>query len=180
VKGHDRTLLALAAVFLVAGLFTSRPAMAATHHHSRSVAPTSATPFFSFLSLFAPRSGGVALSSFQGNVDAAAMAAGVPTGIARAVIRSESGYNPRAVSRSGALGLGQILCSTARGIGFSGSCRDLRDPDVNLRYSMAYLRMAIDRGGSGCAGISLYNRGIAARPVCTGYGRMVLARVARE
>lgn len=115
------------------------------------------------------------VSAMRSRVTLAAISAGVPVNIADAVVRVESGYNPRAMSASGAYGLGQVLCSTARRIGFSGPCSELRDPDVNLRYAMAYLRLALDRGGAGCAGVSLYNRGVAARPVCTGYGRMVLA-----
>jgi soluble lytic murein transglycosylase-like protein len=116
-------------------------------------------------------------ADMAGLVDQAAHVAGVPVAIARAVVRHESGFNPRARSRSGAIGLGQILFGTARSLGYAGTAAGLYDPHVNLRFSMRYLRMALDRGGHGCAGLSLYERGIYARPFCTTYGRHV-ARLA--
>lgn len=116
-------------------------------------------------------------SQFHGMVDEVASAHGVPSRIAHAVIRSESNYNPNARSHSGAIGLGQILCGTARGIGFVGSCSALYEPRTNLTYSMKYLAQALRKGGHGCAGVSLYELGTAATPRCTGYGRMVMARV---
>jgi hypothetical protein len=112
-------------------------------------------------------------------VSSAAMAAGVPVRLAHAVVRAESGYRPRAVSWAKALGIGQIKCQTARSLGFEGPCAGLFDPESNLRYSMQYLRLALNRGGQGCAGLSLYERGIAARPRCTSYGRRVMVLASR-
>jgi hypothetical protein len=109
-------------------------------------------------------------------VDQAAAAAGVPAHLAHAVIRQESDYNPALRGSAGEWGIGQIKCPTARSVGFSGSCGQLADAATNLRYSMAYLRLALDRGGRGCAGVSLYQRGVFARPGCSGYGRQVMAR----
>lgn len=115
----------------------------------------------------------------RGLVDAAAFAAGVPGHLAHAVIRQESNYNPRLRGRAGEWGIGQIKCQTARGVGFSGSCAQLADAATNLRYAMRYLRLALDRGGPGCAGVSLYQRGIYGRASCSGYGRQVMARAGR-
>lgn len=109
----------------------------------------------------------------------AAFAAGVPVAIAQAVVRHESNYNARARARAGEWGLGQIKCQTARGVGFRGSCHELADASTNLAYAMAYLKQAIDKGGAGCAGVSLYNMGVLARARCTGYGRQIMARAAR-
>jgi soluble lytic murein transglycosylase-like protein len=110
-------------------------------------------------------------------VDSAALSAGVPASIAHAVIRQESNYNPQLRGRAGEWGIGQIKCQTARSVGFSGSCGALADPATNLRYSMAYLHLALNRGGPGCAGVSLYQRGVFGRASCSGYGRQVMARV---
>lgn len=107
-------------------------------------------------------------------VDAAAVAAGVPIHIARAVVRIESNYNPRVTGRAGEVGLMQIKHATARGIGYRGSRSSLYDVDVNLRWGMRYLRIALDRGGTGCAGVGLYQRGVYAKPRCTAYGRKVM------
>jgi soluble lytic murein transglycosylase-like protein len=114
--------------------------------------------------------------AYAGLVDQAAWSQGVPLSIAHAVVHHESNYNPRLRGRAGEWGIGQIKCQTARGVGFSGSCSELADPSVNLTYSMKYLRQAIDKAGDGCAGVSLYNTGVAARPRCTAYGRQVLRR----
>lgn len=117
-------------------------------------------------------------TDFHGLVSQAALEAGVPDHIAHAVIRHESRYNPRAYNR-GAMGMGQILCRTAHGIGFRGHCSGLYEPATNLRWSMKYLASALRRGGAGCSGISLYQTGIHRRPHCSAYGRAVMARAGR-
>lgn len=113
----------------------------------------------------------------RGLVTIAALTAGVPEDIAHAVIRTESGYNPYARGAAGEWGLGQIKCPTARSLGFRGGCGALADPATNLRFSLAYLRLALDRGGQGCAGVSLYQRGLYGRASCSAYGRRVMMRV---
>ena len=47
---------------------------------------------------------------------------GVPTWFALRIAKVESGYNPRVRGRAGEIGVYQIKCQTARGLGFSGSC----------------------------------------------------------
>lgn len=118
-------------------------------------------------------------SGLHALVDAAAAAAGVPLAIAHAVIRQESNYIPSTRGSAGEWGLGQIKCPTARGLGFSGPCGALADPATNLRYAMAYLRLALARGGVGCVGVSLYQRGVYGRAGCSAYGRAVMARAGR-
>lgn len=61
-----------------------------------------------------------------------------------AVIREESTFNPRAVSRTGAVGLMQIMPATGRfiaeRIGYSPFSRDdLLDPETNIRFGAWYL-----------------------------------------
>src|SRR4051812_28246037 len=99
-------------------------------------------------------------SDLRAMVTMAALSAGVPDNIAHAVIRQESNYNPHLRGRAGEWGLGQIKCQTARSVGFSGSCGALSDAATNLRFSFAYLRLALNRGGQGCAGVALYQRGV--------------------
>lgn len=101
----------------------------------------------------------------------------VPPELAHAVVSVESGYNPKALSR-GNYGLGQIRCGTAKSIGFSGSCRDLLRPEVNLEYSMIYLRQALDRSKNDwCGAATLYNSGLDNRPRASKYCRKVIASV---
>ncbi len=97
---------------------------------------------------------------------------GVPANIAHGVVMAESRYNCTAYNRSGASGIMQVLPSTARSVGVHGS---LRSCSNGLQAGMKYLKLALNRGGYGCSGVSLYQKGVYARPLCTAYGRKVMA-----
>ena len=72
----------------------------------------------------------------------------------------ESGYNPAAVGGSGEIGLMQILPSTARMMGFSGSLSDLAAPETNIHYGVAYLAQAWHlAGGDICTAVMKYRAG---------------------
>ena len=60
-----------------------------------------------------------------------------------ALIRAESNYEPRAVSRKGARGLMQLMPATARRL----SVRKPFDPASNVRGGVQYLRELVDRFG---------------------------------
>jgi soluble lytic murein transglycosylase len=67
-----------------------------------------------------------------------------------AVIYAESGFRENAVSESDAVGLMQLLPSTAAEIaartgGKRFEIADLRDPEVNIRYGTHYLGSLLDR-----------------------------------
>lgn len=99
--------------------------------------------------------------------------------LVRGLIRAESGWNKNAISRSGAIGMTQVLPSTARAeCGLSRS--ELFDSEKNIRCGTIYLSKVIARGGSGCSGLHLYNAGIYSSPRCTGYGRKVLMYAEQE
>ena len=85
---------------------------------------------------------------------------GIPIKLARAVVKVESNYNPRARGRHGEIGLMQIKPQTARGVGFRGSAKALYDPKTNITYGMLYLAGAHERaGGDTCGTILRYNAG---------------------
>jgi soluble lytic murein transglycosylase-like protein len=60
--------------------------------------------------------------------------------LAVAMIIAESGFDPHATSRTGAMGLGQLMPGTARALGVS----DPYDPKTNLEGSINYLRSRLD------------------------------------
>lgn len=92
---------------------------------------------------------------------AAAMAAsrhGVAPELLDAVAQQESGYRSTARSRAGALGVMQLMPTTARALGV-----DPRDPLANLDGGAAYLRAMLDRfGGRIDLALAAYNAGPAA------------------
>jgi soluble lytic murein transglycosylase-like protein len=62
-----------------------------------------------------------------------------------AIVRVESSFNPRAISRKGACGLMQLLPETARRFGLRR--KDLFDPAKNLEAGARYLKWLSDRFG---------------------------------
>jgi hypothetical protein len=76
-----------------------------------------------------------------------------------AVIQAESGYNRRAVSRKGAMGLMQLTSDTARLLAVG----DPFNPGENVRGGTTYLRWMIDRfAGNLEFALAAYNAGPAA------------------
>ncbi len=74
-------------------------------------------------------------------IEAEAKSAGVEPNLLRAVIVVESGFNSRAVSTRGAVGLMQLMPATATRFGVS----DRYDPRQNVRGGALYLGFLINR-----------------------------------
>lgn len=66
---------------------------------------------------------------------------GVDAAIVRAVIQVESGYQPRARSPKGAVGLMQVMPATGRRYGIT----NLYDPSANIRAGVTHLKTLLDR-----------------------------------
>ncbi len=81
-----------------------------------------------------------------------------------AVIYRESKFDPDARSRSGAVGLMQLLPSTAKGIALhTGGTRfvvsDLTNPEINVRYGAFYLRRLLRKYEDERLALAAYNAG---------------------
>jgi hypothetical protein len=75
-------------------------------------------------------------SHYARQIQAAAMANKVDAALIRAVIAVESGFNPSAVSKGGAVGLMQLMPETARRY----KVTDRHDPGQNIHGGAQYLR----------------------------------------
>jgi soluble lytic murein transglycosylase len=81
-----------------------------------------------------------------------------------AVIYQESKFQADVESRSGAIGLMQLLPDTAKGIAIhTGGKRfrvqDLYTPEINVRYGSWYLRHLLDKYGDERRALAAYNAG---------------------
>lgn len=120
-------------------------------------------------------------AAYLPHVYAAEAQFGLPTGLLDALIWTESRYNPFAVSKAGAAGLGQLMPGTAKELGVANRF----DPLANLAGAARYLRQMLDRFGVVHLALAAYNagpgaveraKGIPRNGETPGYVRNVLAR----
>ncbi len=82
---------------------------------------------------------------------------GVDVALVDAVVIAESGYDPNAVSRVGAVGLMQVMPETAADYGVY-SIEALFDPETNVRTGVRHLKRLLGQFGIGKA-VMAYNAG---------------------
>ncbi|WP_429028902.1 lytic transglycosylase domain-containing protein [Bradyrhizobium sp. I1.14.4] len=97
---------------------------------------------------------------YRALIEKEAAGSGLAPEIAEAVMGVESGYNPDVIGGVGEIGLMQLLPSTARMLGFSGSLAELAIPENNIRFGVMYLAQAWRlAGGDLCTAVMKYRAG---------------------
>jgi soluble lytic murein transglycosylase-like protein len=94
-------------------------------------------------------------STYDDLIESASRRHGVPAALVKAVIHAESAFNPRAVSPKGAMGLMQLMPSTAQLMGVAEPFR----ASQNVQGGTRYLRALHDRYGSWAQTLAAYNAG---------------------
>ncbi|HXT37287.1 MAG TPA: peptidoglycan DD-metalloendopeptidase family protein [Chloroflexota bacterium] len=118
----------------------------------------STTPANSYAAGSAP-SGPLADPALSGLITQAAQASGLPSSLVAAVVQTESGGNPQAVSASGAKGLMQLMDGTAAAFGVTNAF----DPQQNLSAGTQYLKTLLQKyQGNEQLAVAAYNAGSGA------------------
>ena len=161
----------LSAVVLTSVVFAglaAAPSQAATHgkvrHHHRA----------HHISSHIPQASEVTRNSVQAMIKAQAPGYGVPTWFAMKIAKVESGFNPGVTGSAGEIGVFQLKCPTARGIGYSGPCSGLYNASTNVRFGLKYLSMAVHSShGNLRLAASKHNGGLGCNHIVKSYVAMV-------
>jgi soluble lytic murein transglycosylase-like protein len=114
-----------------------------------------------------PTAASIRSSSYDDLIEEHAAKQNLRVDLVRAVIQVESGFNPRAFSNKGAMGLMQLMPATAKELGV----RNPYDPTQNIRGGTAYLRQLLDKfNGDEALALAAYNAGAGA---VTKYGEKI-------
>jgi soluble lytic murein transglycosylase-like protein len=94
-------------------------------------------------------------AEYSDEIQAAAQASKVDPALIEAVITAESAFNPKAVSRTGAVGLMQLMPKTA----IRWGVKDRTDPAQNILGGAKYLKFLLHKFNDRKLAIAAYNAG---------------------
>lgn len=152
------------AVFLLAGLAAPATAQIYVSRDTGGTLVLSDQPLTGAVSTYAVRNSGLrttrstrseVMSLYDEVIEDAAATHGVRPELVRAVIQVESGFNPRARSNKGAMGLMQLMPATAADLGVDNPW----DPVQNIKGGVAYLGSLIREFGDEVLALAAYNAG---------------------
>ena len=153
-----------ASLALLAALLAARPAAAETIYYQvdkdgtmRITNAPDDKGYHAMMNSGGPGSATVAVSGlYAEQIRRASSQYGIDPNLVKAVIATESNFDPRAVSPKGARGLMQLMPSTARRFGVE----DIHDPQQNIQGGVQYLRHLLDLfGGDLVLTLAAYNAG---------------------
>ncbi len=156
LPNFDRLLSSNSRPSISGNVFSARPNSMGSLG-SRIAGSTPAGPFDPVAAglIGAPESGAPDSGDLQALATSIAGEFGLDPKLFHALIRQESGFNPRAVSSAGAMGLTQLMPKTAKSLGVT----DPFDPRQNLEGGARYLSQMLKQFGSRELALAAYNAG---------------------
>lgn len=127
---------------------------ASTRLQPKSTKSTKTEPRAELGTRAVPRYSGQYRGQYMPVARSAARRHGVPEDLFLRLVQQESNWNPKAVSRKGAIGLAQLMPATARILGV-----DPRSPRENLDGGARYLRKQYDKFRNWSHALAAYNAG---------------------
>ena len=121
-------------------------------HETQNTSAVESTAFSEVLTRSSLNPGSVDLDAI---FEAAGLRYNISPNLLKAVARVESNFRPDATSRSGAMGIMQLMPGTARGLGVT----DAYDPEQNIMGGAKFLRQMLDQFGDIQLALAAYNAG---------------------